>query len=207
MIEIAREFVTTGSGYFSPQKEDMMADDFVFRGPIVGPLCRADYKTVLGNNKIYEAWPDINPNCFGFTVDPMEPNRVWWMTRVTGTQTGPLKLGPRITLPATNKKAVLPPEMHSALIDEETGKIKLLTFGYVCDLDSPGATAPLIGGLFALLASAGFPVPAYGPVAKLLQAGGEATLGIKSVSKDEDIPAWYKEYVGGDVRKGMEGTP
>ena len=40
-----------------------------------------DYKEVLDYFSIYKAFPDMDPNCFGFTVDPENPLRVWYFVR------------------------------------------------------------------------------------------------------------------------------
>eukprot|EP00401_Gymnodinium_catenatum_P057624 CAMPEP_0117554556 /NCGR_PEP_ID=MMETSP0784-20121206/50816_1 /TAXON_ID=39447 /ORGANISM="" /LENGTH=55 /DNA_ID=CAMNT_0005351727 /DNA_START=259 /DNA_END=423 /DNA_ORIENTATION=+ len=43
--------------------------------------------------KIYEGLPDISPNAFGYTLDPQDPNRVWFLVRNSGTFTGEPGLG------------------------------------------------------------------------------------------------------------------
>ena len=43
--------------------------------------------------KVYEAFPDISPNPFGFAVDPIDEQRVWFFVRNTGTNSGPFGLG------------------------------------------------------------------------------------------------------------------
>jgi hypothetical protein len=45
---------------------------------------------IFGSFKLEDALPDLQENHWGFHVDPLEPNRVWWMSRPQGTHTGPL---------------------------------------------------------------------------------------------------------------------
>ena len=80
VIEAAKN-VMANSGYFNSIDTSLYADDFIFRGPVIGPLNKRDYKEVLDYFSIYKAFPDMDPNCFGFTVDPENPLRVWYFVR------------------------------------------------------------------------------------------------------------------------------
>jgi hypothetical protein len=93
------------TGYFDPIDETLFAQDFIFRGPVIGPLNLADYKDVLGYFSIYEAFPDISPNTFGYTVDPEDPYRVWYFVRSSGTYQNPLG-GPLGSVLAPNQEVV-----------------------------------------------------------------------------------------------------
>ena len=108
LLERANEFLHSGSGFYTPPREELFSDEFIFRGPAIGPLNRADYLQILGTFGIYTAFPDIKPNAFGFTVDPEDPSRVWFLVRNSGTNTGPLGLGglERVTDTARNDAAV-----------------------------------------------------------------------------------------------------
>ena len=46
-------------GFYAPVKRSLMADDFVFMGPVVGPLNTIDYLGTLGVFKVYDAFPDL----------------------------------------------------------------------------------------------------------------------------------------------------
>jgi hypothetical protein len=76
-IRLAREFVANPSA-------DRLAEDFIYRGPLIGPIAKTDYfnvlKTVAGTQDI--AFPDRELNAIEFTCDdPIKPTRVWYFMR------------------------------------------------------------------------------------------------------------------------------
>jgi hypothetical protein len=197
VIEAAKT-VMNNQGYFDPVDESLFADDFIFRGPVIGPLNKADYMEVLDYFKIYEAFPDINPNCFGFTVDPEDPYRVWFFLRATGTYQKPLGGPVGFVIRPTNQRYRGSLETWSLSFDEDF-KCKLMTAGYVGDRFDDNATTDGSGLTFGVLKTLGLSIPA-GPGSmglRLIQAinGPFVKLGIspKAVSAPEDIPAWWKD--------------
>ena len=52
----------------------LLADDFQFVAPIIGPLTRPEFVRAFGSFKVRDAFPDLKDNSV-FSVDPMEPNR------------------------------------------------------------------------------------------------------------------------------------
>mmetsp|Transcript_67690 Transcript_67690/g.109017 ORF Transcript_67690/g.109017 Transcript_67690/m.109017 type:complete len:292 (+) Transcript_67690:63-938(+) len=130
-----------------------LADDFQFVAPIVGPLCKDEFLSAFGSFKVKDAIPDIKDNAW-FQVDPLEPNRVWFISRATGTHTGTLKFGAGI--PATGREVRMPPQAQSMLFDEE-GKCYTLTVGYAMD-KRIGNTEGL-GGVFGIVKAVGKPLP------------------------------------------------
>eukprot|EP00931_Biecheleriopsis_adriatica_P086199 TRINITY_DN60910_c0_g1_i1.p1 TRINITY_DN60910_c0_g1~~TRINITY_DN60910_c0_g1_i1.p1 ORF type:complete len:253 (-),score=35.69 TRINITY_DN60910_c0_g1_i1:170-928(-) len=206
-MELAKEFVETGTGFGSPARPELIADDFVFRGPIIGPLCKADYLETLNTNKVYEAFPDLASGAFGYTVDPKEPNRIWFFTRFTGTNTGPIRLGNFVELPPTGAEINGAPEVNSIMLDEH-GRVKLFTVGYNVDRDA--GTSGGAGALFGLLNGCGIPMPP-GWLFSVGQWFGNLAAdvfnnfaGSRTVSREEDLPAWYKSYC--PTRRGSEGV-
>ena len=196
LLALANEFVYAKSGFYSPPDEDSFADDFVFRGPVIGPLCKRDYLSTLGTFGIYKAFPDISPNAFGYCVDPANERRVWFHVRNTGTHSGPLGLGFGISYPPTNKAAVGNVETFSLTFDE-AGKARLLTVGYVADRFDEQANTGGSGAALGLMKAAGL-VPAgfssSSPIFGLAQRLGNAIApenGPRTVSKPEDVPAWW----------------
>ena len=103
LIERAKVVLDAGVG--TRDGGACLAPDFEFCAAVVGPLGREEYLGALGSFKLEEAFPDINPNYYGFFVDPFDPHRVWFTSRSTGTHTGPL-----LGKPPTGKKVVLPPQ-------------------------------------------------------------------------------------------------
>uniref|UniRef100_A0A7S1T7T1 Uncharacterized protein n=1 Tax=Tetraselmis chuii TaxID=63592 RepID=A0A7S1T7T1_9CHLO len=211
LFKLTREFIETGSGYFSPAKEELFSEEFVFRGPVIGPLCKKDYLVTLNAFSIHKIFPDIQSNSWGYSIDPQEPNRVWFFVRQTGTNTGEVTLPPLPVQKATGLKATLGPEVYSIMFDEGL-KVKLLTVGYPCDFDAPNTNSNKFGAVVGILKAVGVELPA-GPLFGLSQKLGSLAVdaGVlpsdtpKSYSKWEDVPAWYKAYT--PKRVGSEGAP
>ena len=83
---------------FGTLDQDVLAHDFRFVAPVVGPLvgllsaasraktlsqsvCRQgkeEFLRIFGSFKLEDALPDLQENHWGFHVDPLEPNRVWY---------------------------------------------------------------------------------------------------------------------------------
>ena len=129
----------------------MLDESFEFCAPFVGPLKKQAYVDAVAGFDIKVAFPDSDARLYNIHVDPFLPNRVWYMTRVTATHTGPL-LGKE----PTGKSLELPPQANSVTFNEE-GLVTELTLGYVTDrrLGNTGG----LGGLFGLLWAVGQPLP------------------------------------------------
>lgn len=195
LIQKANEFIYTKSGFYSPYDASWFADDFVFRGPYIGPLNKRDYLDTMDAFEIYNAIPDISPNAFGFSVDPRDENRVWFLVRNTGTFTGKngLKIGDSFSLPPNGAVLDGCPETHSIIFDPSTQKVKHLSVGYVADRfqgNTQGAGAAV--GIFKAV---GFPFPSPGIGLRVAQWLGTevAPIGPKSYSKKEEVPSWWKD--------------
>lgn len=146
---LAAEFGTLAGS----DPDALLSDDFQFVAPIVGPLGKREFLNAFGSFKVKEAFPDLADNSW-FQVDPLEPNRVWFFSRATGTQTGKLNFGKPIA--PTFKRVESPPQAQSMLFDE-AGRVYTLTVGYCMD-KRIGNTEGL-GGVFALLKGIGKPLP------------------------------------------------
>ena len=72
---------------FGSKNPDVLAEDFQFIFPVVGPLGKAEFCKVFGSFNVDKALPlddncdEASSNYFGFTIDPTEPNRVWFFAR------------------------------------------------------------------------------------------------------------------------------
>lgn len=147
---IATEFGTAGGG----DPRELLADDFQFVAPIVGPLPLAEFLRAFGSFKLKEAIPDMKDNAW-FQVDPLEPNRVWWISRVEGTHTGPLRFAGSV-IKGQGKKVMMPPQASSFLFDVE-GKAYTLTAGYTMDKRVGNSNG--LGAVLGILYAIGRPVP------------------------------------------------
>jgi hypothetical protein len=152
---------------------------------------------VLNYFSIYKAFPDIDPNCFGFTVDPENPYRVWYMVRASGTYQQPLGGPLGNVIPPDNTEYRGSPETWSLTFDQNL-KAKLMTAGYVSDRFDDQATTDGAGLSFGILKTLGLNL-SYGPgdiSLRLIQAinGPLVAQGIapKAVSDPNDIPSWWK---------------
>lgn len=88
----AREWVLN-DGFHQPAKAELLSDDFVWFGPIVGPLNKEDFLGTVSSFAVWEGFPDIELQVSEFTCDPVESNRYWAILRLSGTHSQPLASG------------------------------------------------------------------------------------------------------------------
>lgn len=175
------------------------ADDYVFRGSVVGPITGRDVAETQEGFNLLGAYPDIDRGIFGYTIDPQNPFRCLFFERWTGTMTGSIKIGSLLTLPPTGKRIETPIHMSSVIWNPE-GKVV-----YECispPLDRFEGNTKGSGAVFGLLAGAGLQLPAGvgDPVLMLQQRFNTDLLsGIfgKTWSREEDIPKWWKSKAKG----------
>lgn len=129
----------------------LWSHDFEFVAPYVGPLGKNEFMKAAKGFGIYEAFEDFDNRYFGFTVDPLEPGRVWFFTRLIATNTGKL-FGNEATL----KIVELPPQVYSFKFNDK-GLIQEMTVGYAVDRRQ-GDTGGL-GGMFGLFYANGSSLP------------------------------------------------
>jgi len=104
---------------------------------LIGPLCKNDFLATLntvGSDEagLANAFPDLQTNAFGFSMDPTEPNRVWYFERPRGTFLGAIDHPVVGRVERTGAEYIGPPEARSVIVDEE-GKMKYKTVSYVVD--------------------------------------------------------------------------
>ena len=148
LIKLTKEYLATSNGV---EKPEIVAEDFKFVAPIIGPLGKKEFLKAFASFKLKDAFPDAKGNFYGFSVDPFEPNRVWFMSRFTATHTGRL-----MQIKPTGKVVESPPQIGSCTWNAE-GQCTKLTAGYVMDRQE-GNTGGLGGG-FGILYAIGSPFP------------------------------------------------
>jgi hypothetical protein len=153
LVRRAKEVLGCEFGTKMGADTSCLAEDFQFVAPIVGPLDKAQFINAFGSFKLKEAVPDLKDNSW-FQVDPLEPNRVWFFSRATGTHTGTLNFGAGV--PATGKAIRMPPQAQSMLFNEQ-GQCYTLTVGYAMD-KRIGNTEGL-GGVFGIVKAVGKALP------------------------------------------------
>jgi len=153
LLELARGVMRSEFGTAEGHDGSCLADDFQFVAPIIGPLSKGEFTRAFGSFKLRDALPDLADNSW-YKVDPLEPNRVWFFSRATGTHTGTLNFGR--PLAATGRAVKSPPQAQSLLFNEQ-GQVYTLTVGYAMD-KRIGNTEGL-GGVFGILKAVGQPLP------------------------------------------------
>ena len=183
---LAREWVLN-EGFYAPCKEELMSPDFVFMGPVVGPLNKVDYLGTLGVFRIYDAFPDIEVSAAPFTPDPVDPDRFWSVIRVTGTHTGELNVG-SAKVPPTGNKMIVGPQAVSVTFDADD-RVTRLTGGYIADVRD-GETGEA-GAMFGVMRAVGVPTPRPGgkTVKVLNWIGAKMKDYPKGRSHADDLPA------------------
>jgi len=134
---------------FGSKKPELLADDFKFIFPIVGPLTKTEFCTIFGGFKLRDAFADMRRNYFGFTVDPLEPNRVWFFARSQMTHTGVLKFGKNVYEP-TGKEVINTPQVLSMSFDHD-GRCYKFTGGY--SIDKTIGNCGGLGGVLGIIHS------------------------------------------------------
>mmetsp|Transcript_26782 Transcript_26782/g.30612 ORF Transcript_26782/g.30612 Transcript_26782/m.30612 type:complete len:316 (+) Transcript_26782:154-1101(+) len=140
---------------FGGTKPEVLADDFQFLFPVVGPLTKEQFLDAFGKFKVRDAFPTSSPNYWNFRVDPLEPNRIWFLARGKYEHLGVLQFGPKGIKP-TGKKISLPPQVFSMSFDEE-GKCYKLTGGY--NVDRTVGDTKGLGGMFGIVTALGEKIP------------------------------------------------
>ena len=169
LVSKAKDFISADYG---ADDTSLLADDFQFIGPFVGPLTKQQYLEALGGNlNPSDGFPDLIGRQFGFTADPVEPGRVWWITRPVGTFTKPF-----FGAEPDGRRIETPPQ-SMGLVFRPDGKVSKINVGAVIDRTS-GNTAGL-GGLFGFLWFVGKapPAPEYQPYKRSWQFALLAKLG------------------------------
>ena len=153
MTGLAQAFISSEFGCLEP---DLLADDFQFLFPVVGPLTKTEFVEAFSSFKLRDSFPNSRANFYNFQVDPLEPNRLWALSRgmLTQEHRGPLFPAPKSIEEQRNGNAQLnlPPQCFSFSFNEK-GQVYKMTGGYCVDR-AAGDTHGL-GGLFGVLEAAG----------------------------------------------------
>merc|ERR1711871_1167354 len=161
LIRLTKKALLTGVGI---EDESVLAENFEFCAPFVGPLMKEEYLNALRGFKLLEAFPDMDNQFHFMRVDPFETNRVWWHSRAKATHTGEPLLGKA----ATGKALQLPPQANSFLFNEQ-GQVREVTVGYV--LNRRAGNTGGLGGAFGYFYGVGntLPIPECQPYRKSWQ--------------------------------------
>jgi len=149
LIERAKEILSPDIGIGTKDGGKCLADNFEFVAAVIGPINKEEYLNALGSFKLEDAF-DITPRFFGMSVDPIQPNRVWFFNRVKGIHTGEF-MGAK----PTGKEIIYPPQIQHMDFNEEGN---LIEYGFYTADRRQGNTGGL-GGAFGFMYGVGKPLP------------------------------------------------
>ena len=132
---------------------ECLAENFQFCAAVVGPIGKQPFLDALGGFKLEDSF-DIETNRFGFTVSPIQPNRVYFLTSNTAQMKSDF-MGVSKENAKNKGNLILPPECHHADFDEE---MKLTEYGFYTVDRQYGNTGGL-GGAFGFFYGVGKGLP------------------------------------------------
>jgi len=139
MIQLAKGVLAAGNGLEDPS---LLGEDFAFSGPSVGPLDKRAFLEEFGRVNVKAAFPDFEENYSNFRVDPYDPYRVWFDSKMKGTWTRPLE-GKE-----PNGNVFMSPVESNSLTFDDDGFCTRLTAGYV--MDPSDSNTGGLGGIFGI---------------------------------------------------------
>eukprot|EP00242_Pyramimonas_sp_CCMP2087_P018397 CAMPEP_0198202042 /NCGR_PEP_ID=MMETSP1445-20131203/5100_1 /TAXON_ID=36898 /ORGANISM="Pyramimonas sp., Strain CCMP2087" /LENGTH=285 /DNA_ID=CAMNT_0043872755 /DNA_START=128 /DNA_END=985 /DNA_ORIENTATION=- len=149
LVQLTKAFIKAQT---DQDADKWFSEDFLFVAPVVGPFNKKTFTEALSSFELLASFPDFTSNFHDFRVDPFQPNRVFFTTKFTGTNTGKV-LG---LFDATGKAVESAPEAQSVTFNER-GEVTKYTIGYVLD-KQVGNTGGL-GGVFGIFHAIGYGLP------------------------------------------------
>lgn len=194
-----KEYVE-GEPMSRPSDAELYDKDYVLRGPVIGPINRADLRSSQTGLGLRKAFPNIRIESFGYTVDPENPYRCFYFQRWRAKHEEDMNTFGMI-YPASGLEAETPVSVFS-VVWTPGGKIIYEQVGAVVDRFE-GNTAGK-AAVFGLLHAAGLKLSASpgDKIFQFVQRLGHASgrLG-RTWSKESDIPAWWLSK-----SRGADGT-
>eukprot|EP00310_Coccolithus_braarudii_P014346 CAMPEP_0183332856 /NCGR_PEP_ID=MMETSP0164_2-20130417/1916_1 /TAXON_ID=221442 /ORGANISM="Coccolithus pelagicus ssp braarudi, Strain PLY182g" /LENGTH=256 /DNA_ID=CAMNT_0025501663 /DNA_START=167 /DNA_END=937 /DNA_ORIENTATION=- len=141
LVKLAKRFYSPEVRFGTRDGGECLADDFEFAAAVIGPLSKAQYLKQLKTFNLEDAF-DISGNVYGFYVDPIQSERVWYFNRAEATHVGEI-LGAK----PTGQKIKLPPQINFL---DFNGDGKVTQYGFYTIDRRQGNTGGL-GGAFGYL--------------------------------------------------------
>ena len=88
----------------------------------MGPIPKDEFIDALSTFKLADSF-DITENFFNFMTDPMQPNRVWFMSRTTAIFQNDF-----VGVKANGKELVMPPQIYH--VDFNDRPLRSTTLGF-----------------------------------------------------------------------------
>jgi len=188
---MTKTFLKEGTGYWSPFKREWYADDYVFRGPIIGPFNLEDEEKLLSTAGPYLAFPDLDPGVHQCWLDASVERLVYCVLYPTGTHTLDWH-SPQGLIKASNVSLESSGEVWSVLWDEN-GKVKHQTVGYPINAHRGNGCG--FGATFFLTCAVKHGTRfAYNEL--VAEYISEWTLGIPK-ERSSNVPAWWNDFCQG----------
>lgn len=200
LLEMTRDY-TVGVKNLEEQAK-LLDDDYVFRGPAIGPFNKSDYVRSLTKVGAKSAFPDMKFKTWGHSVDPDNPLRVWYFAQISGTMTKDWDVNGQF-FPATNKPIQSAPEAHSIEWTAD-GKVRYQSVGYCVDRFYSGSPdGSMTVAVFAAFKAANNPWVVKVLMNPLFETF-MALIGDPQATPWENLPEWYQELPGSRL-KGSQG--
>ena len=189
VIEKTKEYIATQE-IGSQLDEEIYDKDYVLRGPVIGPINREDLFVSQTGLGLREAFPNVEIDTFGYTVDPENPYRCFYFQRWRATHENDLDAYGDI-FPATGTEAEMPVSVFS-VVWTPGGKIIYEQVGAVVDRlegNTQGKAA-----VFGLLHTAGLKLaaqPGDGVFAFIQRLGHVIGGRGRSWSRKKEVPTWW----------------
>ena len=193
VLEKAKEYIrcqSDASMSNTEMDESWYAEDYVLRGPVIGPIVRKDLAADQSGLGIRQAFPKVKIDSFGYSIDPENPYRCFYFQRWRGVNSGDMDNYGTV-YPATGTEMETPVSTFSVVFNPE-GKIVYEQVGAVVDRlegNTQGKAA-----IFGMLHTAGLKIPASpgDKVFAFIQRAGHVAGGLgRSWSRKADIPKWW----------------
>ncbi|KAJ1428360.1 hypothetical protein B484DRAFT_449922 [Ochromonadaceae sp. CCMP2298] len=194
VIQKTKEYTST-AGYRAFNLKEIpthyYSDEYIFRGPLVGPVNRKDLVAANTAFELDQAYPDLDRAAFGFCVDPENPYRVLFFERWTGTNTGRINIA-GVKLPPTGRRSVQP-VMPFSIVWTPQGTIIYEMLTTAVDRFEGNTMGKV--AVFGLLETAGLSLNngIGNRVTRLQQKAVRLFNGpAQTFSRQRDIPRWWK---------------
>jgi hypothetical protein len=200
LISITKEYIEKKNGFYGPMDRDSHAEDFVFRGGAVGPLNKDDYCDTIEKLNIYDCF-NLQPNCFGFCIDPDDAFTVRFFVRYTGKQVKPwtIKNTP-LNFPIVSKPVQGATESYAVKLNGQ-GQIRFLSAGNTIPYGNPYVTSTeKKGAVFGLLSHVGAGLSLGSANNRQVRSSSDYVSRLMgkfgppvTASLPEELPSWWNE--------------
>ena len=144
---------------FGAKNPSLLDSNFLFSTPFDGPYTKKEFVSkVAAQYDFKEAFPDFDYNAYNIEVDQYDPERVWLITKSSGTLKNDITRNGKVVVVASSQNLVAPPEAISMSFNEE-GLCYKVSAGYV--LDKLEGNSNGLGGYRGIIESVSGSIPVW----------------------------------------------